>query len=193
MFNFICGEVVSSEDGVVVLKCGDIGFELFVSDFTALDCQVGANVQLYTHLQVKEDGLTLYGFSTLQERKIFAQLITVSGIGCKMAIAVLSSVSACDLAKAIVTGDSKKLSAAKGIGKKTAERIILDLKEKIVVPVDVPHVSVSSQFSSEQMDAISVLCSLGISRGDAEDRVKNAAEAGLSKAEDILNFAFKNA
>lgn len=190
MFNFICGEIMSVENGVAVLKCGDIGFELCISDFTAMDCAVGANVQLYTYLQVKEDGLTLYGFSTLQERRIFAQLITVSGIGCKMAIAVLSNVSVNDLASAIVTGDSKKLSAVKGIGKKTAERIVLELKEKIIVPAEMPKTA-AAHFGAEQLDAISVLISLGLTRNDAENRVKDAVDDGAKTVEDILNFALR--
>lgn len=194
MFSFICGEVVSVEEGIAVLKCGDIGFELCVSDFTALDCGVGDSVQLYTYLQVKEDGLTLYGFSSAQEKKIFMQLITVSGIGCKMALAVLSNCSINDLATAIATGNTGRLSGVKGIGKKTAERIVLELKEKIAPPVGVNQKTAptATVFSEEQLDAIAVLTNLGISRVDAENRAAAALSAGFVKAEEIINFALKN-
>jgi len=195
MFNFICGEVVAKEEGILVLKSGEVGFELCVSDYTAMDCNLGQYIQIYTYLQVKEDGLNLYGFSTVEEKKIFMQLITVSGIGCKMASAVLSNVSVNDLAMAIVAGDSKRLSGIKGIGKKTAERIVLELKEKIVPPSNTPVEKQKEEeviFSQEAMDALTVLVSLGIAKNDAEARVGKAIAGGLQKAEQIINFALKN-
>ena len=192
MFNFICGKIISVDNGVLVLQCGNIGYELCISDYTAVNCAVDDEIKIYTYLQVKEDGLTLYGFSSEEEKKIFLQLITVSGIGCKMAMAVLSNCSIYDLAMAIVTGDSKRLASVKGIGRKTAERIVLELKEKIIPPANVekPIVSVSS-FTNEQSDAITVLISLGVSRNDAENRVRKACENGLVTTEDILNAALK--
>ncbi len=192
MFNFICGKIISVDNGVLILQCGHIGYELCISDYTALNCAVGDDVQVYTYLQVKEDGLTLYGFSSEEEKKIFLQLITVSGIGCKMAMAVLSNCSINDLAMAIVTGDSKRLAGVKGIGKKTAERIVLELREKVVPPANIGKtIEPISNFTNEQLDAISVLISLGISRIDAENRVRKACESGLAKTEDILNTALK--
>ena len=197
MFNFICGEVVAKEEGILVLKSGEVGFELCVSDYTAMDCNVGDYVQIYAYLQVKEDGLVLYGFSTLEEKKIFLQLITVGGIGCKMACSVLSNVSVNELAMAIFNGDSKRLACVKGIGKKTAERIVLELKEKIVPPTNAKlplekEKTAEKVFSQDAMDAISVLVSLGIAKNDAEARVGRVIEQGYSKAEDLINFALKN-
>ena len=197
MFNFICGEVVAKEEGILVLKSGEVGFELCVSDYTAIDCNVGDYVKIYAYLQVKEDGLVLYGFSTLEEKKIFLQLITVGGIGCKMACSVLSNVSVNELAMAIFNGDAKRLSCVKGIGKKTAERIVLELKEKIVPPANVgvkseKKTQQETVFSAEAIDAISVLVSLGIAKNDAESRIAKAVENGLKKTEEFINFALKN-
>ncbi|MBR2371584.1 MAG: Holliday junction branch migration protein RuvA [Clostridia bacterium] len=197
MFNFICGEVVAKEEGILVLKSGEVGFELCVSDYTAIDCNVGDYVKIYAYLQVKEDGLVLYGFSTMEEKKIFLQLITVGGIGCKMACSVLSNVSVNELAMAIFNGDAKRLSCVKGIGKKTAERIVLELKEKIVPPANVgvkseKKTQQETVFSAEAIDAISVLVSLGIAKNDAESRIAKAVENGLKKTEEFINFALKN-
>ena len=197
MFNFICGEVVAKEEGILVLKSGEVGFELCVSDYTAMDCNVGDYVKIFAYLQVKEDGLVLYGFSTLEEKKIFLQLITVGGIGCKMACSVLSNVSVNELAMAIFNGDAKRLACVKGIGKKTAERIVLELKEKIIPPTNVKTPAEKEKhaektFSQEAMDAISVLVSLGITKNDAEARVAKVVEQGFTKAEDLINFALKN-
>ena len=197
MFNFICGEVVAKEEGILVLKSGEVGFELCVSDYTAIDCNVGDYVKIYAYLQVKEDGLVLYGFSTMEEKKIFLQLITVGGIGCKMACSVLSNVSVNELAMAIFNGDAKRLSCVKGIGKKTAERIVLELKEKIVPPANVgvkseKKTQQETVFSAEAIDAISVLVSLGIAKNDAESRIAKAVENGLNKTEEFINFALKN-
>ena len=197
MFNFICGEVVAKEEGILILKSGEVGFELCVSDYTAMDCNIGDYVKIYAYLQVKEDGLVLYGFSTLEEKKIFLQLITVGGIGCKMACSVLSNVSVNELAMVIFNGDAKRLACVKGIGKKTAERIVLELKEKIVPPANAKMPAAKEKlaektFSQDAIDAISVLVSLGIAKNDAEVRVGRVIEQGYSKAEDLINFALKN-
>ena len=197
MFNFICGEVVAKEEGLLVVKSGEVGFELCVSDYTAMDCNVGDYVKIFAYLQVKEDGLVLYGFSTMEEKKMFLQLITVGGIGCKMACSVLSNVSVNELATAIFVGDAKRLACVKGIGKKTAERIVLELKEKIIPPANVNSSAEKEKqpktaFNQEANDAILVLVSLGIAKTDAETRVAKAMDGGLSKAEDLINFALKN-
>ena len=197
MFNFICGEVVAKEEGLLVIKSGEVGFELCVSDYTAIDYNIGDYAKVFAYLQVKEDGLVLYGFSTIEEKKMFLQLITVGGIGCKMACSVLSNVSLNELATAIFMGDAKRLACVKGIGKKTAERIVLELKEKIIPPLNngaVVEKPAEKQpvFSQESMDAILILTSLGIAKNDAEARVAKAIEGGYVKAEDIINFALKN-
>ena len=197
MFNFICGEVVAKEEGILVVKSGEVGFELCVSDYTATDYNVGDYAKIFAYLQVKEDGLVLYGFSTIEEKKMFLQLITVGGIGCKMACSVLSNVSLNELATAIFMGDAKRLACVKGIGKKTAERIVLELKEKIIPPSNTTAVVEKTEekqpvFNQEANDAILILTSLGIAKNDAESRVGKAVESGLAKAEEIINFALKN-
>ena len=192
MLNFICGEVISIEDGLLVLKCGAAGYELFVSSATANACGgVGSNIQLFTHLQVREDGLTLFGFSDAREKQMFLRLVSISGIGCKMAMSILSNCDIRQLAFAILTGDTRALSAIKGVGKKTAERIILELKEK-VTDDDVKAGTKPTQSESAETEALNVLMSLGLTRSDAFNRIKLAIGAGAATAEEILNFALKN-
>ncbi len=192
MFNFICGEVMSVDDETVVVKSGNIGFELFVSGYTAAQCAVGGEVCLYTYLQVREDGLSLFGFYTKREKQLFSQLITVSGIGCKTAMSVLSYCGADDLAAAIITGDTKRLAGVKGIGKKSAERIVLELREKITPPENIPtaaHAEIG--LSGEQVDAVAALVMLGLPQNVAESKVKQGAENGAGTVEELIKFALK--
>lgn len=192
MFNFICGEVVSADDETVVVQCGNIGFELFVSGYTAAQCVVGGEVRLYTYLQLREDGVSLFGFYTKREKQLFTQLITVSGIGCKTAMAALGYCGADDLAAAIVTGDVKRLAGVKGIGKKSAERIVLELKEKIAPPdnITAPAQTLPS-FNAEQADAVAALVMLGLPQNIAESKIRQAAEEGVTTVEELIKYALK--
>ncbi len=193
MFNFICGQVVSADAESVVINCGNIGYELFVSGQTAAQCAVGGEVCLYTYLQVREDGLSLFGFYSKREKQIFLQLITVSGIGAKTAMSVLSYCGVEDLAAAIVMGDTRRLAAVKGIGKKSAERIVLELREKITPP---DNIDTSSAYSvagltQEQTDAMAALVMLGLPQNVAENKVKQGVEAGASTVEELIKYSLK--
>lgn len=124
MYSYISGEVTQTSENTVVLDVGGIGYELCVSSFTQEKCQVGQRCRLYAYLQVKEDGLSLFGFATEEEKNMFLRLISISGIGCKVAQAILSGMDCNALAVAIFNGDTKQLTKIKGLGKKTAERIV---------------------------------------------------------------------
>lgn len=189
MINFICGEIVGIENDSVVLKNNGIGYQLTVSQATASRLTVGDNVQLYCYLHVREDCLALFGFKTCEERSMFMHLISVSGIGPKMAVTILSGINTGDLAVAIVNGASSTLSAIKGLGKKTAERVILELREKMSIS-DYAQTSFVNEVIGDE--AITVLISLGIKRPEAKERVKQATDSGLNTTEAILNFCLKN-
>jgi len=132
MIDFIEGEIVSKEPQKLVIKTGGLGFWLKVSNQTLSDFPpVGARALAYTLMQVKEDDISLYGFSSKDERAFFELLIQVSGVGPKLALTILSSFPALTVKKAIVAGDIAVLSSVSGIGKKTAQRIVLELKDKI--------------------------------------------------------------
>lgn len=190
MFSYINGEITEKECDRVVVDVGGVGFELFCSDVTLSQCAVGECRRLYVYLQVKEDGMCLYGFSTLQEKAMFIRLISVSGVGCKMAAAVLSGMEAGALAQAIFNGDAKQLTKIKGLGKKTAERIILELREKVAEEARQTPVTVSGM-TKDMADAVAILCSLGKNASEAEKLVEAASKLGAVTAQELINMAFR--
>lgn len=131
MFDYLSGTLAHMEDRLAVLDCGGVGFAVSTSLYTLSSLKKGQAVTLYTHLSVKEDDLTLFGFSTREERNLFRQLISVSGVGPKAALSILSASTPSQLALSIITGDLKPLTAAAGVGKKIAQRVVLELKDKL--------------------------------------------------------------
>ena len=137
MIGFINGVLEEINGNTLVISCGGVGFEILASQNTISKlADVGQTVKVYTHLNVREDEMSLFGFATIEEKSMFNKLTLVSGIGPKTAISILSEISLYDLATAILSGDATAISKVKGIGKKTAERIVLELKEKIVPPTN---------------------------------------------------------
>lgn len=189
MISFICGNVRHCQDNIIVLQSGDIGYELNVSNVTMASVAMDSNIMLYTYLHVREDELSLYGFATRDEKALFVRLITVSGIGCKVALSMLSSMNSNQLAMAIYNGDIKMLSSIKGLGKKTAERLVLELRGKV------DSVAVDSVDSAPQdntiSDVVALLTSLGLSQSDALDRVERAKQLGANSTEQYINMALK--
>lgn len=190
MYNFIKGKIFSKENGLLILENNGIGYEINVSN-NAIDKlpMEGEEVKVLTYLQVREDEMSLYGFYSKAEKDMFLNLITVNGIGPKMAIGILSNVGLSDLQMAIVNQDTKILSKIKGIGAKTAERIILELKEKISTTEDIEFVE-NKNANKEIQDAIFALESLGMQRIDAVKSVRQVAE-NTDKAEDIIAKVLK--
>lgn len=157
----------------VVVECGGVGFKCFTSLNTSKSVgKIGSEVNLFTYLSVREDAMDLFGFSTQTELESFKLLITVSGVGPKAAVAVLSELSPDRLAVAIASGDTKAIIKANGIGKKTAERIVLELKDKMV-SMSTGEISsaVASAGSiieeSASSEAVAALVALGFSQSDA--------------------------
>lgn len=195
MLGFVSGKVVHLSEGIAVVENNGIGYELAVSSNTVNHLELEADAKLFTYLQVREDGLTLFGFATSDEKNMFLKLTSVSGIGPKVALSVLSGLKLSELAAAIVTGDLAALTSIKGLGKKTAERIILELKEKVSVTAEIPYRNNMQKgvlTAPEANEAVSVLVSLGLSRQDAAARVKNAEENGAKTTEELLTYALKN-
>ena len=132
MIYSLTGELTYIGDQFLVIDCGGVGFKCFTSLSTASTVgRIGEQVRLFTYLSVKEDALDLYGFKTENELNVFKLLISVSGVGPKAAVSILSEMSADKLAPAVAAGDSKAITKANGVGKKTAERIVLELKDKM--------------------------------------------------------------
>ena len=193
MYNYLFGEIADIIGYCVVLDIGGVGYELSVSAYTLAECKLGAKQKLYAYLQVKEDGIALYGFSTLQEKNLFLLLTSVSGVGCKMAQAILSGMDCNSLSAAIYNGDTKSLTKIKGLGKKTAERLVLELREKVMVDAAaaLPIVESQTPLTKDMRDAVAVLVSLGKSQADAEMLVEAASKLGANTANELVNMAFR--
>ncbi|MCD7920434.1 MAG: Holliday junction branch migration protein RuvA [Clostridiales bacterium] len=136
MFYYLYGTVAHIAPYLAVLDCGGVGYACKTTNFTLSTLRKGEKAKLYTHLAVKEDDVTLYGFATEEERNLFLLLLSVSGVGPKAALSILSTSSPSSLALAIITGDLKALTSAAGVGKKLAQRIVLELKDKLAKEQD---------------------------------------------------------
>lgn len=191
MIGYIKGKVFAVNDNGIIVLSGGIGYDITVTAYCLNKIEIGNDIALYTHLAVREDGLFLFGFDTKDEKTMFLQLITVSGVGPKVAMSILSGMDLKTLAMSIITGDSKALSKIKGIGKKTAERIILELKES-VAPIEGDEIDgfKPKTESKDTLDAIYALRSLGISQGDAVRAVKSV-EGVASSIEELITLALK--
>ena len=177
------GTLTYTDPAFAVIECSGVGFKCFVSMTTLRELpSIGNEVNLYTYMSVREDALDLFGFFEVDELEAFKLLISVSGIGPKAAIAILSVLTPSKLSVAISSGDVRSIQMAQGVGKKTAERVVLELKDKMVgigtVAVDVQNAqSVAS--SSDAQEAVEVLVSLGFSQSDAAT-VVGAMDKSLS-------------
>lgn len=188
MIDFICGDIVSVFDDSLVVENNGIGYCLTVPSNSLKNFSLGQKAQLFTYLQVKQDGIALFGFSSQEERSMFLRLITVSGVGPKMAATIMGGIKLKDLAMAIVNRDSQTLTSVKGLGKKLSERIILELNEKIT-GLELGQ-AVSGGGVAEE--AVGVLHTLGVSASNAAERVKQAVSGGAETVEQILDYALKN-
>lgn len=199
MYAFITGTIEekdnSKDTSYVVINCGGVGYEIFVSVSTLASLpDVGNVATIFTYLHVREDIFQLFGFATKQEKSLFLELITVSGVGAKTALAILSGITPSQIVMAIATGDVKLLSSVKGLGKKTAERIILELKGTMG---DMQGLSITSSdlqtpiSTSATDEAVDVLTAMGLSRMEAINLVKQVASPHDS-AEDIITNALRH-
>ncbi len=190
MIGYINGKVLEVFQGGVLLENNGIGYEVSLSSsaFERLTRERQGGV--YTYLQVREDGLSLYGFDTIPEKNMFLKLISVSGVGPKMGITILGSMSLKDLAMAIATSDTKTLSKIKGCGKKTAERIIVELREN-VSSLDLGSMPTVAPVLGADGDAVIALMSLGFTRQESERSVSSALAGGATSVEELIAVALK--
>ena len=185
MYSYIIGKLTEKMGSTIVVETNGIGYEILASQTTMENIgNVGDNVKVFTYLHVREDEMSLYGFSSLAEKQMFLNLTSISGIGPKMSIGILSNIKLGDLALAIVSNDASLLYKVKGVGKKTADRIVLELNEKLE-NVEQYQISNESQKVAEMDDAIMGLTALGMNRIDAVKLVREFAESGDS-AEEII-------
>jgi holliday junction DNA helicase RuvA len=174
----LSGKLAAKQPPQLLVDVGGVAYELDVPMSTFYNLPAtGEAVSLYTHLVVREDAHTLYGFATLEERAAFRQLIRISGIGARTALSVLSGLSVGDLAQAVTMQDAARLTRVPGIGKKTAERLLLELKGKLAEPTASPG-------GQQASDVVNALVALGYSDKEAHTAVKGLAP-GIPVAEAI--------
>ena len=192
MIEHLNGRLVEKSPTHVVVECNGVGYFLNVSLHTFSKLAEDENIKIYTHLFVREDAHTLYGFLEKSEREIFRLLLSVSGIGSSTARTMLSSMTPVQIREAIATENVAAIQAIKGIGAKTAQRVILDLKDKILKVYDIDEVSPQTNNTSKE-EALSALEVLGFARKQSEkvvDRVLTQ-DSSLS-VENIIKQALKN-
>ncbi len=194
MIAFIEGKVAEKNPGELVISAGGVGFLLMCSNATlAAAPATGENFRCYTVMNVREDAMELFGFATKQEREMFKRLCTVTGVGAKTALGVLSALSMRDLSIAIVTGDVAALSRAPGIGKKTAQRIVLELKDKVEqqdVSAAAGGAPVSAPVGSAQQEAQAALQALGYTSAEAA-RAINLVRDQATTTDQLIMLALR--
>jgi Holliday junction DNA helicase RuvA len=192
MITQIRGRLVEKNPTEVVVDCNGVGYLLHISLNTFAALPSDENVTLYAHLVVREDAHILYGFATKTEREVFKLLISVSGVGPSIARTMLSSMTADEIQHAIASGQVQIIQSVKGIGAKTAQRVLVDLKDKILKTFDMDQVS-SPTNNTNKDEALSALEVLGFQRKQSEKIVNNIAkEHPDASIEKIIKLALKN-
>jgi Holliday junction DNA helicase RuvA len=192
MITHIKGKLVEKTPTDVVIECNGVGYFINISLHTFSQIPASENIKLFTHLQVREDAHILYGFSGLAEREIFRLLLSVSGIGASIARTMLSSLSPDQVIDAIASEDVATIQSIKGIGSKTAQRVILDLKDKILKVYGLSGIS-SNSSNTNKNEALSALETLGFARKQIEKVCdKIVMDDPLSSVETIIKQALKN-
>ena len=198
MYYYLSGTVAHIEPFLAVIDCGGVGYACRTTSFTLSRIKTGEKAKLYTYLSVREDAMDLYGFASQEERRLFQLLTSVSGVGPKAALAILSSSTPENLALSIITGDEKALTAAQGVGKKIAQRVILELKDKLAKGQSIsaagenisgPAVTVIPQ--NKLSEASAALAVLGYSQGEINTALKGI-DIDAQPLEQIIRLALKN-
>lgn len=198
MYYYVSGQVAHVEPYLAVIDCGGVGYACRTTAYTISQIKKGDRAKLFTYLSVREDAMDLYGFFSQEELKLFQQLISVSGVGPKAALAILSSSTPANLAMSIITGDEKTLTRAAGVGKKIAQRVILELKDKLA-----KGQTISGSGESVTMDAVTIIPQNKLSEASAALAVLGYSQAEINVAlkgvdidgqplEQVIRMALKN-
>lgn len=201
MIAYVRGRVLAVTPETAIVDVNGIGYEIYCSGGAFRKITVGEITELYTYLQVKEDGVTLFGFESPREKELFLKITSVSGVGPKLGISVLTGMTADEFTTAVATADVKRLSAAKGMGKKTAEKIVLELHGKI----SAAEVMSASQdafetkikesatpINAQDEEAVAALMGLGFTKNESVQAVQRARENGAKDTEEIIRKALQS-
>ena len=199
MIYSLTGKISMIDENTVVVDTGAVAFEVICSSYTAYKLSEKQEPQtIFTHLQTREDGMSLFGFLDKKEKRLFSDLILVSGVGPKMAITILSGLPIDEVIRAIISGDVKSLSSIKGLGKKTSERIVLELNGKLggesslesLISNDLVTLGTPA-LNKEMEEAYDVLVGMGVQKNTATESVKNNYKAGMT-SEGLVLECLKN-
>lgn len=193
MITYIVGELTYIDNNTIILEAYGVGYEITVPESVISSLPgIGSSIKIFTYQNVKEDALDLYGFLTMDDLKIFKQLITVNGIGPKGALSILSVISPDELRLAVISDDVKKIQSAPGIGSKTAQKLIIELKDKLKLEDIVYDLhDEKDAVKSVRDEAISALISLGYSNSESVSAVSALMITEDMTSEDILKQALK--
>ncbi|OJJ20938.1 Holliday junction DNA helicase RuvA [marine bacterium AO1-C] len=193
MFAYISGKLAHKEPTFAVIDVQGVGYQISISLSTYTALPMSGQCKLHTYLQVREDAQNLYGFHELAEKNLFLLLISVSGIGANTALVMLSSMSVAEIQTAIASGDVKAVQSIKGIGLKTAQRVILELKDKVQKEVGNVPVTAANQQSAIRDEAVLALITLGYAKNVAEKNVTKILKTKGNdvKVEEVIKEALK--
>ncbi|MEE0686609.1 MAG: Holliday junction branch migration protein RuvA [Lachnospiraceae bacterium] len=199
MIGFVNGEIEEMYEDRVLIDCGFMGYNIFVCGNVLESCSIGQEIKLYTYLNVREDAMNLFGFLSKDELKVFKLLITVNGIGPKGALAILTIMSPNDLRYAIMTEDSKLISKAPGVGAKTAQKVILELKDKLdmdavvnIIDDDIFKRNNDNVHNEIIEEAVEALVSLGYTQKEITKIIKSCDITECKTTEDVIKLVLKN-
>ena len=196
MYSYIIGKVISKTKNILILENNNIGYEIYMTEIALSELNIGEEAKIYTYYNVSQDNISLFGFKNLEEKKMFENLISVSKIGAKTAIGILSSISTAEFAIAIITNDISRLSKLPGIGKKTAQRIVLEITDKVkteeIIFTEDKEQKSNEQYvtvSEKEKDVVEALKVLGYNIREIEDVMKTLDIR--ESTEDMIKQALK--
>ena len=196
MYSYIIGKVISKSKNILILENNNIGYEIYMTEIALSELNIDEEAKIYTYYNVSQDNISLFGFKNLEEKKMFENLISVSKIGAKTAIGILSSISTAEFAIAIITNDINRLSKLPGIGKKTAQRIVLEITDKVkteeIIFTEDKEQKSNEQYitvSEKEKDVVEALKVLGYNIKEIEKIMKSLDIN--SSTEDMIKQALK--
>jgi holliday junction DNA helicase ruvA len=195
MYSYIIGKVISKSKNILILENNNIGYEIYMTEIALSELNIGKDAKIYTYYNVTQDNISLFGFKNLEEKKMFENLISVSKIGAKTAIGILSSISTAELAISIITNDINRLSKLPGIGKKTAQRLVLEVIDKVkteeIIFTEEEQKSNENYLNTteKEKDVIEALKVLGYNIKEIESVIKTLDIKGST--EDMIKQALK--
>lgn len=195
MYSYIIGRVISKSKNILILENNNIGYEIYMTEIALSELNIGEDAKIYTYYNVTQDNISLFGFKNLEEKKMFENLISVSKIGAKTAIGILSSISTAELAISIITNDINRLSKLPGIGKKTAQRLVLEVIDKVkteeIIFTEEEQKSNENYLNTteKEKDVIEALKVLGYNIKEIESVIKTLDIE--SSTEDMIKQALK--